>query len=758
MKKPELLAPAGSFAAASQAFEAGADGVYLGLTEFSARRAAPNFSLEQLKRIRGLAQQRNHKVYVTVNTVIREEEMRRVASLCAWLEFLQVDGVIVQDLGTCVLLTRGFPSLPIHASTQMAIHNDSGLRFAEELGIRRVILSRELPLERIRSLRRRHPGIELEVFIHGALCYSFSGICLASWALTGRSGNRGDCAQICRSVFCSGENSKTSPFSCRDLSLGTEILKLADAGVDSLKIEGRMKSPEYVFHVTKLYRTILDRGSSLSQAEMEELEKNADTTFSREKTKAYFHSPRGENLLTTMYPGHRGVLLGTVTQVRGREIGLRLQARLSLHDGMGYWRPAAKDPVIFAVRAVVLAGKRARYAEAGDTVFIPIARETPMPDVGTEVRLFSSRFLDRPVFKESGVPLFRISIYLEVTLREEAGAGTLACRVESGGNPFTFTRKLQLMRSTGGKSFEGILRKLLGEPINSLFALRDLSFVNETGRSDTEIFVPPSELKKARNEIIAALDGWLLSEVDCKAQAALDLADPQPGSPTPAHLMFPLSELSKISHRNLLSPPAGQPLPFAAITAVQQGPAVFSSYGGFFFVPLPPVILDDEVWLEALQGLSDTHPLARFAIGLNNVGHLDLADRLAGRENCFFFADYCLYVANCSTLSFLAARTTKLLFLYSWIEGEGRIVCTQRGPSVAGTAVVTIAKDYRPPLFYSLGCYERHALSGGRCRDECPKQFTGNLEQGRNRFTVVVNDCITYLFQTQKEQRHAGIS
>ncbi|HVP19880.1 MAG TPA: peptidase U32 family protein, partial [Spirochaetia bacterium] len=307
MKTPELLAPGGSFAAARQAFEAGADGVYLGLSEFSARKAATNFSLEQLRRIRELAGKLGRRIYVAMNTVIRDEEMERFASLLAWLEALDVDGVIVQDLGACLLLCRSFPRLAVHASTQMAIHNDSGLRFAEELGIRRVILSRELPLERIRELRARHPGIELEVFIHGALCYSFSGVCLASWALTGRSANRGDCAQICRSTFCEeGDGGRRhgegSHFSCRDLSLGTDVLKLAEIGIDALKIEGRMKSPEYVFHVTRLYREILDKGSALSEADLEELQKNANVTFSRERTKGFLHSPRGRALLTGRYP------------------------------------------------------------------------------------------------------------------------------------------------------------------------------------------------------------------------------------------------------------------------------------------------------------------------------------------------------------------------------------------------------------------------------------------------------------------------
>ncbi len=762
MKKPELLAPGGSFPAACQAFEAGADGVYLGLTEFSARKTAANFSLEQLRRIRGLARQRGRRIYVTLNTVIRGDEMPRVASLCAWLESLQVDGVIVQDLGTCVVLARGFPRLAIHASTQMAIHNDSGLRFAEELGIRRVILSRELSLERIRELRLRHPRMELEVFIHGALCYSFSGVCLASWALTGRSGNRGDCAQICRSVFCSGRDGEANPFSCRDLFLGTEVLKLAELGIDSLKIEGRMKSPEYVFHVTRLYREILDKGSSLSAAELEELQRSAQTTFSREKTTGYFHSPRGEKLLTSGYPGHRGALLGTVSQVRGREMGLRLQARISLHDGIGYWLSDTGDPVVFPVRRISLGGKPARYSEPGNTVFISLAGDTPLPSPGTEVRLFSSRFLDRPVPKESSIPLFRVPVNLHVTLREDAGAGVLACSAGTGPGQLNFTTRLQLIGSTGGRSFEAVLRKLLAESGKSLFAIAELSFRNETGKGDEQIFVPPSELKKARNQLFAALDSWLLSDIELRAQASLAPASPATAHSQPvrsmAQAVFPASALSALSRRDLLSPPAARPVPFAAMTAVREGPGELSSCGGFVFVPLPPVMLEDAAWLEALQGLSDAHPDVRFAIGLNNAGHLEMARKLENRENCFFFIDYYLYVANLSAFSFLAARTAKLLFVYSWIEGGEETFSFLAARAGTGTPVVRLANDYRPPLFYSLGCYERHVRGAGQCRDECPKGFTGELRQGRNTFNVVVNDCITYLFRAQKEQNNVGTS
>ncbi|HUJ75271.1 MAG TPA: peptidase U32 family protein, partial [bacterium] len=373
MKTPELLAPGGSFLSAYYALEAGADGVYLGLREFSARASAQNFSLEQLRRIRQLAADRGRRVYVTINTVIKEEEVPRLREALAWLQALTVDGVIVQDLGACDLVRREFPGLALHASTQMGVHSSSGLAEAARMGVRRVILSRELPLERIRALREEHPEIELEVFIHGALCYSFSGACLASWALTGRSGNRGECAQVCRSRFVTDGSGQAEAaghlFSTRDLFLGKAVLELARLGIDALKIEGRMKSPEYVFAVTRLYRAVLDRGEELPAAEYGELVRQSELAFSRVRTTGWFGSPLGTRLLETGAPGHRGTLLGTVRAVRGRRIEVCLKGDLSLHDGLGFLNDSGDEMVAFPVLNIAKAGgASAKFARRGETV------------------------------------------------------------------------------------------------------------------------------------------------------------------------------------------------------------------------------------------------------------------------------------------------------------------------------------------------------------------------------------------------------
>ena len=229
------------------------------------------------------------------------------------LDTIGVDGVIIQDLGVLEMLRRHFPALPIHASTQMAVHDTLGLQHLANLGVKRVVLPRELTLSEITHLRKENPNIELEVFIHGALCYSVSGMCLISGTQLGRSANRGECAQLCRSTY-QRAGKAGHYFSCNDLALTNEVLQLAALGVDSLKIEGRMKPPEYVQAVVSLYRRVLDHGAPLPVKEMEQLEKNVSLTFSRGTTKAFFSNSVGEKLLSNEYASHRGVPLGKVRE------------------------------------------------------------------------------------------------------------------------------------------------------------------------------------------------------------------------------------------------------------------------------------------------------------------------------------------------------------------------------------------------------------------------------------------------------------
>ena len=248
----EILAPAGSKEAFAAALKAGADAVYLGGKAFGARSSAANFSDGELDFAVKMAHENGMKVYVTVNTLIKDSEMKEAFSFVSFLDSIGADAVIVQDRGLASLVKKEL-SIPIHASTQMGLHSKDDLLWAEKIGFERAILSRELSLEEIKALRKE-TSIGLEVFVHGALCYAFSGQCLFSSAVGGRSGNRGMCAQPCRKQYTLGKETSFM-LSTADLFCADSLPDLIDAGVGSVKIEGRLRSPVYVYLATKLYKT-----------------------------------------------------------------------------------------------------------------------------------------------------------------------------------------------------------------------------------------------------------------------------------------------------------------------------------------------------------------------------------------------------------------------------------------------------------------------------------------------------------------------
>ena len=262
MKKVELLAPAGSWESLYAAINAGCDAVYLGGYMFGARHFAPNFSNDELKEIITTCHIYGVKVYVTVNTLIKENEVQTFIDFIDFLHNNNVDAVIMQDLGMIDLVRKTYPNLEIHASTQLHIHNLEGVRFCENLGLKRVVLARETNIESVKNIKNK-TNIEIELFVHGALCVSYSGQCLMSSLIGGRSGNRGSCAGTCRLPYKLISNNKQLNeedyvLSMKDLCTLEHIKELIESGIDSFKIEGRMKRPEYVYLAVSLYRKAID--------------------------------------------------------------------------------------------------------------------------------------------------------------------------------------------------------------------------------------------------------------------------------------------------------------------------------------------------------------------------------------------------------------------------------------------------------------------------------------------------------------------
>lgn len=353
----ELLAPAGSFEAFKAAVENGADAVYLGGKNFSARASAANFDLEELHRAVRYAHERQVKVYVTVNILIADQEFQELLDYLFALHEIGVDAVILQDVGVAELIHTILPEMETHASTQMTVNTSWGVQHLEALGFCRAVLARETSADEMKMIADKTP-LDLEVFVHGALCIGYSGQCLMSSFIGGRSGNRGTCAQPCRMTYQlvnkEHENllvqQKTGEhlLSPRDLNLAEELTELKQIGIRSLKVEGRMKRPEYVATVIRLYRQALNRiedqmeGSPLlTPEEHQELLQ----VFNRDFTSGYFRENLGAELMSYSRPNNRGTRLGRVARLDAGRLSLKLEATLHPGDGIEFWTGRGREGV-----------------------------------------------------------------------------------------------------------------------------------------------------------------------------------------------------------------------------------------------------------------------------------------------------------------------------------------------------------------------------------------------------------------------------
>ena len=282
----EILAPAGSMECLQAAIAAGADAVYLGGTRFGARAYAQNLSEEDMVQAIEYVHIHRRKIYMTVNTLLKDREMEELYAYLLPYYRAGLDGVIVQDIGVVKYIREHFPEMPVHASTQMTITNTLGADHLKQYGFTRVVPARELSLGEIRDMKRQ-TGLEMECFVHGALCYCYSGQCLLSSMIGGRSGNRGQCAQPCRLPYQIDGKKPADLMSLKDLCTIDILPELIDAGVDSFKIEGRMKQPEYVYTVVKMYRKYADYYLKLQKEGKDRSAYRVILTHKRELLAAY---------------------------------------------------------------------------------------------------------------------------------------------------------------------------------------------------------------------------------------------------------------------------------------------------------------------------------------------------------------------------------------------------------------------------------------------------------------------------------------
>lgn len=510
LKIPELLAPAGNWECAQAAVENGADAIYFGLEKFNARMRAENFTVADLPELMEFLHLRGVKGYITLNTLIFAQELTEVQQYLKTIISAGVDAVIVQDVGICRLIRHLSPDFPIHASTQMTITSAAGVEFAKSLGCQLVVLARECSILEINKIQKqilsKNISLPLEIFVHGALCVAYSGQCLTSEALGGRSANRGECAQACRmpyDLIANGEvvnlGNRKYLLSPQDLA-GLEVLpELVKSGVTSLKIEGRLKAPEYVANVTRVYRQALNQIIKTHIETFSHTEKdqyNLEMAFSRGLYTGWFEGINNQELVHGRFGKKRGVYLGEVTRIKNAEITVKLEAPVKAGDGIVFdcGHPERKEEG-GRIYAVIPNGKETILTFGrNDLNFHSI-------HIGDKVWKTNDPELDKQIRQSytGENPQFTRPINIEV--HGEIGEKLIAvCRDELGNIVQVESEIFIAEAHTRPLSIER-LKEQFGRLGNTPFYLD--TFINHL---NSNIMLPVSELNRMRREIVSKLE------------------------------------------------------------------------------------------------------------------------------------------------------------------------------------------------------------------------------------------------------------
>ncbi len=631
----ELLAPAGNFDALKAAVNAGANAVYLAGNNFGARAFADNFNRDNLAAAVKFAHLHKAAVHVTTNTILNDAELEIFADYIKFLREINVDACIIQDLGAANIIRQIAPEIPMHASTQMTVHNLAGVQALAEIGFSRVVLSRELSLAEISNIAQNSP-IETEIFAHGALCVCFSGQCLMSSMIGGRSGNRGRCAQPCRLPYtlvdaAGNEILKTAGeylLSPKDLNTLDLLPKFIEAGVTSLKIEGRMKRAEYVATVVKVYRDAIDRNFSDAESH-----RCLAQIFNRDFTTAYLEKNPGKNLISDTRPNNRGVLIGRVAGVEKNKITLKTAGEIHAGDQIELWVKVG-GRVTFTVENFQVAGDFCTI-EVADTRGVKI-HDRAFKIFDAELIAAARKFFDDTAGK----------IPVDAEVRAEIGK-PLILTLTDGENSATAATNFIVEPAKNRPLNLETLQKQIGRLGNSDFILRNL--VAQVGEN---VMVPVSELNEVRRAAVAELESQRLAEfARKKADATLSKNFP-PFRTEKTELVAQVDTLAKIKAAidsgadSILY--GGENFTNRIITAreIAQAVELTKNLGKNFYLATPRIVRESEV-----PALEKILTAAEFdAVYIHNIGTLNLAKKLTAAP---LRTDFSLIVFNLATINFL---------------------------------------------------------------------------------------------------------
>jgi len=656
LKPPELLAPAGYWDCAKAAIENGADAIYFGLERFNARMRAQNFTEAELPELMEFLHRRGVKGYVTLNTLIFPREVPEAEQYIRTIIAAGVDALIVQDIGICRLIRHLSLDFPIHASTQMTVTSAAGVEFAQALGCNLVVLARECSLKEISKIQQASLSMPLEVFVHGALCVAYSGQCLTSEALGGRSANRGECAQACRMPYELITNGQTIDLGDRQYLLspqdlaGLEVLPdLIKTGVTCLKIEGRLKTPEYVATVTRVYRQAIDRAwNSVMANSAESISEGAsgsgdrydlEMAFSRGLYTGWFQGINNQQLVHGRFGKKRGVYLGEVTQIYDDKITVELQASAKPGDGVvfdhGHPELQEEGGRIYSIdykneQAVLTFGRDSlniRRIHIGDKLW-----KTSDPEFDRQVR--QSYAGDRPQFQQP--------IHLEIY--GEVDRPLVAIARDPQGHIVQVESAMPLIEAHTQPLDGDRLQDQLGRLGNTPFSLGKL-----THHLQGAVMLPLSELNRLRREIVTQLEEQRSRPQRWQLQAATyadllpSVSSPHPIAPSLAVLVRSLSQLQAALDCGIQTLYCELEAPRAyreAVSLVRQGRT--TDFSPSLWVAPPRITKPGEDWILQQVRSSDADGYL-----VRNYDHVKFfaGDRCRG--------DFSLNVANPITADYL---------------------------------------------------------------------------------------------------------
>lgn len=497
----ELLAPAGSFEAMQAAVQNGANAVYLSGKKFGARAFAANFDNDELKRTVEYCHLRDVKVYVTVNTLYYDEQFVELEEYLQYLASINIDAIIVQDIGLMNILRNDYPDMEIHMSTQTSVHTLEGVKYFESLGVQRVVLARENSIDEIKKICA-NTNIDIEVFVHGALCVSCSGQCLMSSMIAKRSGNRGECGQTCRLSYSLKEDLRIISkndylLSPRDLCSIENVGQLIEAGIYSFKIEGRMKSPSYVASVTKQYRKAIDSYLENKKINYDEAINEMKQMFNRGFTGGFLFKDTSD-FITHKYSGNIGTLVGEAVKYHFKQKSLLIKLSDTLYQ---------QDRITFenkdflrTITKLYLNGQLVNKASAGD--FVEIALDKPINE-GSKIYKIN----DYNLSKQLASSINNNDIKKSITMKFVAKANK--CPVLSvicDNEQFTVTGINVVQEASKQPASVDSIKKQLNKLGNTTFKADEIEI-----DIDDNIFMSNKELNELRREVISKVEDWIIN-------------------------------------------------------------------------------------------------------------------------------------------------------------------------------------------------------------------------------------------------------